>query len=176
MECISKSEERAARVRFEITSMISDQNCTTPSSITTLLQPFWNRRIQSVPIFYQASEDIASQSWKNLQICMVGEGGGGGEGGEGQVCAPHHTNVCKISPLWGFMSSLIFNKSLSNLALLLILGRSFQWCGRIVVNLSMSKVEKNREKVSTQFLQILLVTAVYVKREAWPFLISFNRQ
>ena len=71
---ISKSEERAARVRFEITSMISDQNCTTPSSITTLLQPFWNRRIQSVPIFYEASEDIASQSWKNLQICMVGWG------------------------------------------------------------------------------------------------------
>ena len=40
---ISKSNERAARVRFEITSMISDQNCTTRSSITTLLYPFWNR-------------------------------------------------------------------------------------------------------------------------------------
>ena len=40
---ISKSNERAARVRFEITSMISDQNCTTRSSITTLLNPFWNR-------------------------------------------------------------------------------------------------------------------------------------
>ena len=37
---ISKSNERAARVRFEITSMISDQNCTTRSSITTLLHPF----------------------------------------------------------------------------------------------------------------------------------------
>ena len=42
---ISKSNERAARVRFEITSMISDQNCTTQSSITTLLLSFWNRRI-----------------------------------------------------------------------------------------------------------------------------------
>ena len=42
---ISKSNERAARIRFEITSMISDQNCTTRSSITTLLHPFWNRRI-----------------------------------------------------------------------------------------------------------------------------------
>ena len=42
---ISKSNERAARVRFEITSMISDQNCTTWSSITTLLHPLWNRRI-----------------------------------------------------------------------------------------------------------------------------------
>ena len=94
---------------------------------------------------------------------MVG-GGGGRE--KGKFVPPHHTNVCKISRLWGFMSSLIFNKSLSNLALLLILRRSFQWCGRIFVNLSMSKVEKNREKVSTQFLQILLVTTVYVKREA----------
>ena len=40
---ISKSNKRAARVRFVITSMISDQNCTPLSSITTLLNPFWNR-------------------------------------------------------------------------------------------------------------------------------------
>ena len=40
---ISKSNERAARVRFEITSMISEQNCTTRSSILTLLDPFLNR-------------------------------------------------------------------------------------------------------------------------------------
>ena len=37
-----------------------------------------------------------------VQILMygvcVGVGGGGG-GGEGGVCAPHHTNVCKISRL-----------------------------------------------------------------------------
>ena len=45
---ISKSNERAARVQFEITSMISDQNCTTWSSITTLLNPFWNRTIYSL--------------------------------------------------------------------------------------------------------------------------------
>ena len=32
--------------------LISDQNCTTPSSTTTFLQPFWNRRIQSVPNHY----------------------------------------------------------------------------------------------------------------------------
>ena len=52
---ISKLNERAARVRFEITSMISDQNCTTRSSITTLLHPFWNRRILSVLMFYWSS-------------------------------------------------------------------------------------------------------------------------
>ena len=40
---ISKSDKRAARVRFEITSMISEQNCTTRGSITILLHPFWNR-------------------------------------------------------------------------------------------------------------------------------------
>ena len=40
---ISKSIERAVRVQFEITSMISDQNCTTRGSITTSLHPFWNR-------------------------------------------------------------------------------------------------------------------------------------
>ena len=40
---ISKSNEHTVQVWFEITSMISDQNCTTRSSITTLLHPFWNR-------------------------------------------------------------------------------------------------------------------------------------
>jgi len=35
---ISKSNERAARVRFEITSTISDQNCTTRSSIATYIR------------------------------------------------------------------------------------------------------------------------------------------
>ena len=49
---ISKSDERAARVWFKITRMILDQNSTTRSSITTLLQPFW---IHSVPIFYCCS-------------------------------------------------------------------------------------------------------------------------
>ena len=34
-----KSNERAARVRFEIISMSSDQNCMTRSLSTTLLQP-----------------------------------------------------------------------------------------------------------------------------------------
>ena len=42
---ISKSNERVARVRFEITSMISDQNYTTRSLVATLLDPFWNRTI-----------------------------------------------------------------------------------------------------------------------------------
>ena len=59
-----------------------------------------------------------------------------------QVSALHYTNVCKISRLWGAVSSLVFNKSLSNLAILLILRRSFHWCRRFCPNLLMSKVEK----------------------------------
>ena len=40
---ISKLNGHAVRVRFEVTSMILDQNCTTRGSITTLSHPFWNR-------------------------------------------------------------------------------------------------------------------------------------
>ena len=39
---IWKSNGHTVRVQFEITSMISDQNCTKQGSITTLLHPFWN--------------------------------------------------------------------------------------------------------------------------------------
>ena len=49
---------------------------------------------------------------------------------------------------------LVFNKSFPNLAILLILRRSFEWCRRIFPNLSMSKVEKkNCEKVYVQSQQ-----------------------
>ena len=53
----------------------------------------------------------------------------------------------KMSRLWGAVSSWDFNKSLWNLAILLILRLSFECCQRIFPNLSMSKVEKNHEKV-----------------------------
>jgi hypothetical protein len=39
---ITKSHDREAGVRFVITSLISVQNCTTRSSISTLLYSFWN--------------------------------------------------------------------------------------------------------------------------------------
>ena len=42
---ISKSNECTAPVQFEITNMISDKNCTTRSSITTLLHPIGNHTI-----------------------------------------------------------------------------------------------------------------------------------
>ena len=62
---ISKSNERTARVRFEITNMISDQNCTTRSSITTLLQPFWNHRIQSVLKLYFIDQEAGLLKSRN---------------------------------------------------------------------------------------------------------------
>ena len=72
-----------------------------------------------------ASEDIAlSKDCRRSFVWWGGEGGGGGGVGW-QVCSPHHTNVCKISRLWEAISSLVFNNSLSNLAILLILRRSF---------------------------------------------------
>ena len=60
---------------------------------------------------------------------------------------PSRQNVWKISQLRGALSTLAFNKLLSNLAILVILRRSFQWRRRIFPNLHMSKVEKNRGKV-----------------------------
>ena len=41
---ISKLNKGVAWVRFETISMISDQNCPTQGSVTTLLYPFWNRQ------------------------------------------------------------------------------------------------------------------------------------
>ena len=59
---ISKLNERAPRVRFEITSMISDQNCTTRGSITTLLHPFWNRPNTGLGQFKHFIDAVLSQS------------------------------------------------------------------------------------------------------------------
>ena len=74
----------------------------------------------------------------------MGWGGGGG----GKFVPPTVKRLLKFRDFEELLiSSLVFNKSLSNLALVLILRRSFQWCPRIFPNLSMSKVEKNREKV-----------------------------
>ena len=79
---IWKSDKRAARVRFEVTIVISDQNCTTRSSVTTLLQLFWNRRIQSVPIFISRFVESGTrrllhlflypkEKWCNIKAKMV---------------------------------------------------------------------------------------------------------
>ena len=51
---------------------------------------------------------------------------------------PHHTNFCKFLQLCGTLSSLAKDVSLSKLAILLILRRSFQWCRWIFPNWSRS--------------------------------------
>ena len=62
--------------------------------------------------------------------------------GGGQVCVPHKKTSVKFPwPLWGAKSSLVFTKSLSNLAILLIiiLRCYFLWRQRIFpINLSKS--------------------------------------
>ena len=69
---ISKSNKYTARVWFEITSMILEQNCMTWSPITILFHSFWNCKIQSlrymsfllVQIFYLSSSKLV---WRKLQ-------------------------------------------------------------------------------------------------------------
>ena len=58
----SKSNECAARVQFEITSMISDQNCMTGGSITTLLHLFWNHPNTGLGQFKYFINAVLSQS------------------------------------------------------------------------------------------------------------------
>ena len=71
---ISKSNERAAQVRFEITSMISDQNCTTRGSITTLLHSFQNCRLNTgLGQFKHFIDAILSRSEIKLMSIFLGE-------------------------------------------------------------------------------------------------------
>ena len=74
----------------------------------------------------------------------------------GQVCAPYIQASVKFRDFENPYRQLVFNKSLSNLAILLILRRSFQWCRRIFPNLSMSKVEKTvKRSVTKRLLECL---------------------
>ena len=88
---ISKSNRRIAWVCFEITRMISDQNCTTRGSITTLLHPFWNH-----------PNIFLMQYWAGLKLNSSNFFLGGG-GGEVRVLV---TKVAKFAT-W-YASSFIF--------------------------------------------------------------------
>ena len=86
---ISKSNSRCTLVRFEITSMISDQNCTTRGSITTFLHPFWNcpnkglgqfkyfidavlSRSENSSIFWGKKWDFWKQKLQNFVCNLIG--------------------------------------------------------------------------------------------------------
>ena len=63
------------RVRFEITSMISDQNCTTRGSITALSHPFWNHPNTGLGNFKYFIDAVLSRTG-NLIHPFWGGGGG----------------------------------------------------------------------------------------------------
>ena len=63
---ISKSNERAARVWFEVTSMISEKNYMTRGSITTLLHPFWNHPNTGLGKFKYFID--AAMSWSEIKF------------------------------------------------------------------------------------------------------------
>ena len=70
---ISKSNECAAWVRFEITNMISDQNCTARGSITTLLHPFWNHSNTGLGQFKCFIDAVLSRSEIKFMSIFWGE-------------------------------------------------------------------------------------------------------
>ena len=63
---ISNSNECTAWVWFEITSMISDQNCMTRGSITTLLHPFHFEITQIQDLV--SSNILLMQQWAGLKL------------------------------------------------------------------------------------------------------------
>jgi len=80
---ILKSNEHVARVQFEITSMISDQICTTQSLMATLLDPFRNH----------TSFGEKQQSFGNYSSCKI-----------------LHTMTFCLSLSWNFLD--YFNRTL----------------------------------------------------------------
>ena len=70
---ISKSIEHTAQVWFEITSMISNQNCTTQGSITTLLHPVWNHPNTGLGHFNYFIDTVLSQFEIKFIHCLGGK-------------------------------------------------------------------------------------------------------
>ena len=69
---ITKSHGREAGVWFVITSLISDQNCTTRSGITNLLYSFWNHTQQcfrNPPHIHAGRPEPASYRNYSCQSC-----------------------------------------------------------------------------------------------------------
>ena len=69
---ISKLNEYAARIWFEIISMVLDQNFTTRGSITTLLHPFWNRSNTGLGQFKYFIDAVLS--WFEIKFIYFFEG------------------------------------------------------------------------------------------------------
>ena len=93
------------------------------------------------------NKDLAPQSHEIFKTFVLGVGGGGGTNFGGH-------RVCKQKPVTFRNFADLYRRtkdvSLSNLAPLLILWGSFQWCRQIFPNWSMSKVEKTVEAAPLQ--------------------------
>ena len=93
----------------------------------------------------ETGEDMGLQSHEVLQMY-----------GGGKVCAPHYTNVCKISRLFLSISSPVSEISTSNVANLLILLCTFHWFRWIFAMYCASKVEKNCGRVSFDYYTLMV--------------------
>ena len=62
---------------FEITSMISNQNCMTWGSITTILHPLWNHPITGLGQFKYFIDTVLNRF--EIKFIHFGQVGGGGE-------------------------------------------------------------------------------------------------
>ena len=103
--------------------------------------PTLSVRFTEVSVLYMKMQLLkASKIYRRLY--RRGSGGRGWGGGIFTI----QTSV-KSHDLEELYLQLVFNKSLSNLAILQISRCYFQWCQRIFSNLFMSKVKKNCEKV-----------------------------
>ena len=67
--CAWFQNECEARVWFEVTSMIWDQNCTKSSSIITLLHPFWNCKIQLLK--YRIFKSVLIFYWSSIELVLI---------------------------------------------------------------------------------------------------------
>ena len=111
---ISKSNERAALVRFEITSTISDQNCSTRGSITTLLHPFWNCPNTGLGQFKHFIDAVLSRF--EIWFVHLLEGGGDNSFGNKSCKICHDTLFLSFScnlivffkKPWNLIGSVVF--------------------------------------------------------------------
>ena len=85
---ISNSNECTAWVRFEITSMISDQNCMTRGSITTLLHPFHFEITQIQDLV--SSNILLMQHWAGLKLNSSNFLGGKSKSFGNKICKICH--------------------------------------------------------------------------------------
>ena len=82
------------------------------------------------------------------------------------ILVNHSLKSGKFTDSCSYISARLGRVSLSNLASLQILGRYLQWCRRIFLNWSMSKVEKKTWNVSHSHFVFALAKAYHTNKSA----------